>query len=149
MSNICPAVARGMFTNPTKKGGYGVPNTTIGAQHASLPEPYLVSRELDKVERKLARARVPKPFIGGAKGGIQNDNIFAYEPGAWAEPVKKVGSSINRARHGIYHGLDHRFLNQMASHDAAITLNPALSEAGGGGGRAQAVQAAGAGQACR
>jgi hypothetical protein len=82
-----------MFTNPTKKGGYGTPNTTIGAQHASLPEPYLVSRELDKVERKLARARVPKPFIGGAKGGIQDDNVFAYEPGAWAEPVKKRGAA--------------------------------------------------------
>jgi len=50
-------------------------------------------RRYNKVERKLARARVPKPFIGGAKGGIQDDNVFAYEPGAWAEPVKKRGAA--------------------------------------------------------
>jgi hypothetical protein len=41
----------------------GTPGLTLGPPLASMPEPYLVSRELEKVERKAARERIPK--VGG------------------------------------------------------------------------------------
>jgi len=53
-----------------------------------MPEPYLVSRELEKVERKHARGRIPKAFTYTAKPGLFDTNVYAYEPGAWAEPEK-------------------------------------------------------------
>lgn len=54
-----------------------------------MPEPYLVSRELEKVERKVARERIPKAFSYSAKPGLFDNSVYAYEPGAWAEPEKK------------------------------------------------------------
>mmetsp|Transcript_1244 Transcript_1244/g.2894 ORF Transcript_1244/g.2894 Transcript_1244/m.2894 type:complete len:298 (+) Transcript_1244:299-1192(+) len=94
-----PPEPRGMFTNPTKKGGFGVPGTTIGKPIESMPEPYLVSRELEKVERKDARSRIPKAFNYSATPGLfDTNNVFAYEPGAWAEPEKKRGGDESKPK---------------------------------------------------
>jgi hypothetical protein len=53
-SSICQAVARGMFTNPTKKGGYGTPNTTIGgAVQADSIKPESKVRLVSAIETKM------------------------------------------------------------------------------------------------
>lgn len=54
-----------------------------------MPEPYLVSRVLEKVERKNARERIPKAFTYSAKPGLFDNSVYAYQPGDWAEPEKK------------------------------------------------------------
>ena len=84
-----PPGPRGIFTNPMKKGCPGTPGLTLGKPHDSMPEPYLVSRELEKVERKAARARIPQAFTYSAKPGLFDNSVYKYEPGAWAEPEPK------------------------------------------------------------
>jgi len=76
---------RNFYTNPSKKGGYGTPGTTIGKQLDVMSEPYLVSRELEKVERREARGRIPKAFQSTHKSGsgLFDESVFRYEPGAF------------------------------------------------------------------
>jgi len=90
---------KNFYTNPPKKGSYGVPGTTIGKREDLMEEPYLVSRELEKVERKVARERIPKAFQSTHKSssGLFDNNIYAYNPGDWTEKPKSSRASLEKA----------------------------------------------------
>mmetsp|Transcript_18056 Transcript_18056/g.58963 ORF Transcript_18056/g.58963 Transcript_18056/m.58963 type:complete len:281 (+) Transcript_18056:57-899(+) len=79
------AVGRNFYTNPPKKGGFGVPGTTISPANTYLPDEYLASRTIDKVERAKAREKIHKPFnsTGTSRGGYFDSKIFENAPGAF------------------------------------------------------------------
>lgn len=84
-------VPKNLYTSPGKKGTYGFPGTTMGKPLDLMDEPYLVSRELEKVERKVAREKISKGFISTHKSatGLFDNNIYSYNPGDWAEKPKE------------------------------------------------------------
>ena len=82
-----------MYTNPGKKGCAGTPGITIGGEFDAMDEEYQPARALSRKAVKAARAKIEKPWGGGAGVGVSrcfdaNNSAYAYEPGAWAEPEK-------------------------------------------------------------
>jgi len=90
-----------IYTNPGKKGTYGVPLTTIGKPLDLMDEPYLVGRELEKVERKVAREKIPssKGFISThmSQTGLFDNSIYAYNAGDWAEKPKEKKPTLEKS----------------------------------------------------
>ena len=89
---VAPA-PRGVYTNPGKKGCAGTPGITIGGEFDAMDEEYQPARALSRKAVKAARAKIEKPWGGGAGVGVSrcfdaNNSAYAYAPGAWAEPEK-------------------------------------------------------------
>ena len=72
-----------------KKGSYGTPGTTIGKPLDYFVEPYQPAREMEREEKKKARAAIPKAFNATARPGLISDmSYLRYEPGAFAPREK-------------------------------------------------------------
>ena len=91
--DVAAPAPRGVYTNPGKKGCAGTPGITIGGDFDAMDEEYQPARALSRKAVKAARAKIEKPWGGGAGVGVSrcfdaNNSAYAYAPGAWAEPEK-------------------------------------------------------------
>jgi len=103
--DIPPMPKPNILTNPTKKGSYGIPNTTLskGSEYSYLADPYARARDLEQEEKRIV-AEKTAAFTGGKPFNTMSHAKDCFDKTVYTDPehlrggYKAGGSARDLAR---------------------------------------------------
>lgn len=85
--DIPPMPKPNILTNPTKKGSYGIPNTTLskGSEYSYLADPYARARDLEQEEKRIV-AEKTAAFTGGKPFNTMSHAKDCFDKTVYTDP---------------------------------------------------------------